>query len=540
MRNLLMKLLSALLIAALAVPCVAVAEGSIEAGEAAVEAAMDDAVTDGTEAEDAAPGENVPTEVVDAAVSEKAEAELDDAPLFEAQPVIEEAVGLIEEENEAEKLMAPAGEIAIDAAHFPDAAFRAYVSAFDADKSGGLSNAEISNVNSITLSSGGVAVTDPITVSVDARSLQGIGCFTNLTSLYCSGLNLGSLDLSGNNKLTDVRCNSCNLTSLTLGSQPDLRQLQCQGNQLAALDISGCAVLAQYVNAACFSSSCVTANNPLSWVTYTDDAKTGNYTAWLDCDATTALTGGSPVTIVTEKKVTLPVGTVFSTYNTQYSSSYTNRIAASSNKKVVAKNGNGSWTAKAKGTAKITFPLKKKKILVVTVKVVKAAAPAAPVVAPENAITVTKNMKTSVLVGTTHQIFLNGKTGKGFKSSKKKVATVDKNGNIAAVGAGKTKITFKVGKKKRTLTLTVVDPTTPTAIYLDKSGTVAAKVGEPQTITAAFPAGTTSDIKWTSSNKKVATVSNGVVTFKKKGKVTITATAVKGKKKAKVKFVVSK
>ena len=39
-----------------------------------------------------------------------------------------------------------------------------------------------------------------------------------------------------------------------------------------------------------------------------------------------------------------------------------------------------------------------------------------------------------------------------------------------------------------------------------------------------------------SSKKKVATVINGVVTFRKKGSVTITCTAMRGKKKAKIKF----
>ena len=46
--------------------------------------------------------------------------------------------------------------------------------------------------------------------------------------------------------------------------------------------------------------------------------------------------------------------------------------------------------------------------------------------------------------------------------------------------------------------------------------------------------------KWKSSNKKVATVKNGVVTFRKKGKVTITCTTKRGKKKARVTFAVSK
>ena len=529
MRTLLYKLLSALLAAALLLPCFALAE------DIAPQAIAEEAV----EAEDVLP------DAIDDAVEEEAEADLDDAPLFEAEPpVIEETVDLVEEADvdEAEKLMAPDGEIAIDATHFPDAAFRSYVSGFDVDKSGGLSDMERNKVDSIDLSNYSATEIEIVyTAKIDARSLKGIAYFPNLSYLRCAGLNLGSLDLSGNPKLATVICSSCGLTSLTLGSLPALAQLDCRYNAIATLDLTGCPKIVQYISSNYYACGGVKPEISRSSMSYSDNPA-GQSTVRLDCDLTTAIVGGSPVTIVTQKKITVPVGTVFSAYDPNYSAIVTNRYGTSSNKKVVKKNSNGSWTAKAKGKAKITtVPVgKKKKILVLTVTVVKATAPATPVVAPENAITVTKNMKTSVLVGTTHQIFLNGKTGKGFKSSKKKVATVDKSGNIAAVGAGKTKITFKVGKKKHTLTLTVVDPTMPTAIYLDKSGTVAAKVGEPQTITAAFPAGTTSDIKWTSSNKKVATVANGVVTFKKKGKVTITATAVKGKKKAKVKFVVSK
>jgi len=96
-----------------------------------------------------------------------------------------------------------------------------------------------------------------------------------------------------------------------------------------------------------------------------------------------------------------------------------------------------------------------------------------------------------------------------------------------------------VGKKKRTVTLTVKDPTIPKSVTLGVP-TTAVKKGDVITLTASLPAGTNSPIKWKSSNKRVASVSNGVVTFKKAGKVTITATATRGKKKAKVKFKVSK
>lgn len=68
----------------------------------------------------------------------------------------------------------------------------------------------------------------------------------------------------------------------------------------------------------------------------------------------------------------------------------------------------------------------------------------------------------------------------------------------------------------------------------------AVKKGDVVTLTPVIPEGTNSGFKWKSSNKKVASVSNGVVRFKKAGKVTITCTAVRGKKRAKMKFNVSK
>ena len=154
-----------------------------------------------------------------------------------------------------------------------------------------------------------------------------------------------------------------------------------------------------------------------------------------------------------------------------------------------------------------------------------------------------KNVKTKVSAapGAIYQIDLGGKTGKGFKSSKKKVAVVDQNGLITIKAAGKTKITVKVGKKKRTLTLTVKDPTVPTRVVITASGPLTGKKGETVQLTATLPAGTDSAIKWKSSNKKVASVnSNGLVTFKKPGKAKITATAVRGKKKASVKVKATK
>ena len=170
-----------------------------------------------------------------------------------------------------------------------------------------------------------------------------------------------------------------------------------------------------------------------------------------------------------------------------------------------------------------------------------APAPApAPAPGPQTIYSPKANVKATVSVGTVYQIDTAGGAAKSFKSSNKKVAVVDQSGIVTPRNAGKAKITFKVGKKKRTVTLKVVDPTVPTRLSLNMAGTVAVKKGETVLLQAVLPDGANSAVKWKSSNRKVASVNaQGVVTFRKKGTATITATAVRGKKKAKVKFRVS-
>ena len=161
-----------------------------------------------------------------------------------------------------------------------------------------------------------------------------------------------------------------------------------------------------------------------------------------------------------------------------------------------------------------------------------APAPAEPVIPA-----IKKASKTTIPAapGTTAQLDLGGASGKAFKSSNKKVATVDQSGLVTFKKAGKVKITFKVGKKKRTVTLVVKDPTIPTSVRITAAGPLSGKRGETLQLTAVLPSKTNSPIKWTSSNKKVATVSStGLVTFKKPGKAKITATAKRGRKKAKI------
>lgn len=108
-------------------------------------------------------------------------------------------------------------------------------------------------------------------------------------------------------------------------------------------------------------------------------------------------------------------------------------------------------------------------------------------------------------------------TGKvTFKSSNKKVATVNSKGVITGKKAGKAVITVKVGKYTKKLTVKVKKP----SFKLAKSS-VKLKKGKKTTI--RVKAAPVSKVTYKTSNKKVATVnSKGVVTAKKKGTAKIT------------------
>ena len=456
------------------------------------------------------PAEEIIAEPAEAAVAEEAEDVLSDEEAVEVEdefefsdpdeaelPVAQEAEDasdiVMEASGDADELLlaAASGSIPIDAAHFPDAVFRSFISenydvgdayaesygGYDYDgnavsrvSDGYLSPVEIENADDMDLRFAEGTITN----------LKGVEYFPNVGRMICNETAITSLDVSSVKSLYYLGCDFCkNLTSLKLGSLSKLRGLGIIGcEKLASVDISQCSTL----------MSNISGREPVQ--------KTGNWGP--DMEITYYEWGWH---------------TKEESYNIEYSSCT----------KIITKSS-GSSSSSSTPTPTPT---------------------SSPVVnpTPTSVQTVTvarKNVKATAYVGKQYKIDLNGATAKSFKSSKKKVATVDGNGIVTPRAQGKTKITIRIGKKKRVLTLTVKDPTIPTRVTLNMSGTVPVKKGTSVTLTATLPAGTNSGIKWKSSNKKIATVKNGVVTFKKKGKVTITATATRGKKKARVKFKVSK
>ena len=133
----------------------------------------------------------------------------------------------------------------------------------------------------------------------------------------------------------------------------------------------------------------------------------------------------------------------------------------------------------------------------------------------------------------------NGDSVKSWKSSNKKIVTVNKKGVIKAGkknGTAKITVTLASGKKA-TLKVKVQSPRVNTTKIKGLKSKVSLKKGEKLTLKPAISPLTSQDkVTYTSSNKKVATVSKkGVITAKKKGTVKITVKSGKKSYTVKVK-----
>lgn len=145
------------------------------------------------------------------------------------------------------------------------------------------------------------------------------------------------------------------------------------------------------------------------------------------------------------------------------------------------------------------------------------------------AATVSINKKSAELVvGDTLQLKISGTKNKiTWATDNKSVATVNKSGLVTAKAKGKATITATVNNKKYKCKVTVINP------YIYPEDAVI-YVGETQIFELK---GVKSDkvIKWSSSDKSIAVIdSDGELTAKKAGTVTITATVDKKKYKRKV------
>ena len=120
-----------------------------------------------------------------------------------------------------------------------------------------------------------------------------------------------------------------------------------------------------------------------------------------------------------------------------------------------------------------------------------------------------------------------------WKSSNKKVLTVDEGGTVKAVKEGIATVTIRTENgKKDTVKIKVFDPLKPTKVELNRSGTVVLGVGEALQLEGVlYPETAESELSWTSSRAKCASVDeNGRITALSRGTVTITVKTENGKK----------
>ena len=119
-------------------------------------------------------------------------------------------------------LTAAAQDVVINAENFPDEKFRNYLLSQNYGADGVLTEAEIQEITSISVSRKGIG------------SLKGIEHFTALRWLYCDCNQLTNLDISNNTALTELDCGVNQLPSLDVSNNTALKKLWCGDNQLTS------------------------------------------------------------------------------------------------------------------------------------------------------------------------------------------------------------------------------------------------------------------------------------------------------------------
>lgn len=187
-------------------------------------------------------------------------------------------------------------------------------------------------------------------------------------------------------------------------------------------------------------------------------------------------------------------------------------VWASSNTNIATVDQTGTITAVSAGTATITLTSGgKTSTCQVTVKA-------------QPSIQLNQTKATIYTTGTTTVTLTATVTGDSkdvtWTSSDSSIATVS-NGVVTAKKAGTVTVTATANGKSVSADITVV----ASSIKLDKTSATIYTTGTKTVTLKATVVGASQTVTWKSSNTSIATVSNGKVTAKKAGTVTITATA---------------
>ncbi len=254
-----------------------------------------------------------------------------------------------------------------------------------------------------------------------------------------------------------------------------------------------------------------------------------------------------PITSVTLNKTNLSMvkgktEKLVATINPSNPTSDTTLEWTSSNTKVATVDKSGNIKAIGAGTATITVKTSNGKTATVKVTVTNPNVPITSVKINQKSLNVMIG-KTSKLTATINPSNTTQSKNLTWTSSNKKIATVDKNGNVKGIKAGTANITVKTSNgKTATIKVTVKKPTPIKSVKLNKK-TLKLELNKTYQLKATINPSNTTDSKvltWSTSNKKVAIVDkNGKITAVGGGSATITVKTA-NKKKATVKVTVSK
>ncbi len=195
------------------------------------------------------------------------------------------------------------------------------------------------------------------------------------------------------------------------------------------------------------------------------------------------------------------------------------------------------FTALKFGTTTYTAVTSNGKSASITVKVVEQKATG--ITLSKKAVTLNGKGKTATLSASVKPDNTTNKSIK-WESSDKNIATVSSAGKVTAVNDGTVNITAKTSNGKTALCKVTVSAVKAKSVELNKAN-ISLSVGDTQTVKASIsPSNSTDEVAYTSSDKKIATVSSsGKITAKKAGSCTVTAKTTSGKTD-KVKVTVKK
>lgn len=207
---------------------------------------------------------------------------------------------------------------------------------------------------------------------------------------------------------------------------------------------------------------------------------------------------------------------------------------ATSDKNRVTVDRKGKVTGKKKGSATITCTLASGKKLTAKVSVQTGTVKTSSIVVNSKNVTMKKGATFQLLAA---RAPFTSQQGVTYSTKSSKIATVSKTGKITAKKPGRTYIYVKSGNKKVSVKVTVQGVPT-TRLNANRTEPLTLKKGKSFTWKVTkVPTNSTDAITYTTSNKKVATVSgSGKIVGKKKGTATITAKA--GSKKITLKVTI--